>query len=280
MERFFDPNNLPDFDNPYYEPTPKNKGEWIMATRGSFTSSQAIKGKELLEKYNFERLHTGHTYLFEIIYKENRIVCDYDYEDVVLLGMIETKTGNEINIHYDNEDVRFKNMISNIGFRVVMLYKTWGEGYDLLKEEISNDREGYVIRFRNGFRMKIKGEEYKRLHRILTNISNRDIFEYVKEGKPLDEILDKVPDEFYNWVKETKENFEQQFKTIDLEYRLIFKNITERNNITDKKTFAHYALSYSNSSILFAMYDDKDYKHIIWKLIYPSYSKPFKKDEN
>ena len=280
MERFFDPNNLPDFDNPYYEPTPKTKGEWIIATRGSFTSPQAIKGKELLEKYNFNRLHTDYTYLFEIIYKENRIVCEYDYEDIVLLGMIETKSGNEVNIHNSNEDIRFQNMISNIGFRVVMLYKTWGESYDLLKEEISNDREGYVIRFKNGFRMKIKGEEYKRLHRILTNISNRDIFEYVKEGKPLDEILDKVPDEFYNWVKETKENFEQQFKTIDLEYRLIFKNITERNNIIDKKTFAHYALSYTNSSILFAMFDKKEYKHIIWKIIYPSYSKPFKKDEN
>jgi RNA ligase len=280
MERFFDPKNLPDFDNPYYEPTPKTKGEWIMATRGSFTSPQAIKGKKLLEKYNFNRLHTDYTYLFEIIYKENRIVCEYDYEDIILLGMIETKSGNEVNIHNSNEDIRFQNMISNIGFRVVMLYKTWGESYDLLKEEISNDREGYVIRFRNGFRMKIKGEEYKRLHRILTNISNRDIFEYVKEGKPLDEILDKVPDEFYNWVKETKENFEQQFKTIDLEYRLIFKNITERNNIIDKKTFAHYALSYTNSSILFAMFDKKEYKHIIWKIIYPSYSKPFKKDEN
>jgi RNA ligase len=280
MERFFDPNNLPDFDDPYYEPTPKTKGEWIMATRGSFTSSQSIKGKELLEKYNFERLHTDYTYLFEIIYKENRIVCEYDYEDLVLLGVINTKTGDEVNIHNDNNDIRLKNMISNIGFRVVMLYKTWGEGYDLLKGEISNDREGYVIRFKNGFRMKIKGDEYKRLHRILTNISNRDIFEYIKEGKPLDELLEKVPDEFYNWVKETKEHFELQFKTIDLEYRLIFKNITERNNIIDKKTFAHYALSYTNSSILFAMFDNKEYKHIIWKIIYPNYSKPFKKDEN
>ena len=146
-------------------------------------------------------------------------MCEYDYEDLVLLGMIETKSGNEINIQSINEDIRFNNMISNIGFRVVMTYKTWGEGYDLLKEEISNDREGYVIRFINGFRLKIKGEEYKRLHKILTNISNRDIFEYVKEGKPLDDILDKVPDEFYSWVKETKEHFEQQFKTIDLEYR-------------------------------------------------------------
>ena len=38
--------------------------------------------------------------------------------------------------------------------------------------------------------------------------------------------------------KETKEQFEQQFKTIELEYRLIFKNITERNNITDKNVIS------------------------------------------
>lgn len=135
MEKFFDPKNLPDFDNPYYEPTPKTKGEWIMATRGSFTSPQAIKGKELLEKYNFNRLHTDYTYLFEIIYKENRIVCEYDYEDIVLLGMIETKSGTEVNIHNSNEDIRFQNMISNIGFRVVMLYKTWGKVMTYLRKK-------------------------------------------------------------------------------------------------------------------------------------------------
>ena len=50
MENFFDPNNLPDYDNSYYEPTPKTKGEWILATRGSFTSPQAIKGKEILDR--------------------------------------------------------------------------------------------------------------------------------------------------------------------------------------------------------------------------------------
>jgi RNA ligase len=68
MERFFDPNNLPDFENPYYKPTPKTKGEWIFASRGSFTSDQSKKGRELLEKYNYQRLDTNYTYLFEIIY--------------------------------------------------------------------------------------------------------------------------------------------------------------------------------------------------------------------
>jgi hypothetical protein len=280
MERFFDPKNLPDFDNSYYEPTPKTKGEWILATRGSFTSPQAFKGKELLEKYNFERLHTGYTYLFEIIYKENRIVCDYDYEDVVLLGMIDTKSGNEVNIHNDNEDLRFTNMISNIGFRVVMLYKTWGEGYDLLKEQISNDREGYVIRFKNGFRMKIKGEEYKRLHRILTNISNRDIWEHLKDRKPFDEILDKVPDEFYDWVSNTADGLVEKYREIEKKSLIDFARIVKSCNIDDRKCFALEALKCDNPSILFSMLDKKDYSDIIWKIIYPTYSKPFKNDES
>jgi RNA ligase len=278
MERFFDPNNLPDFDNPYYDPTPKTKGEWILATRGSFTSEQAIKGKELLEKYNFERLHTGYTYLFEIIYKENRIVCEYDYEDLVLLGMINTKTGEEVNIHNCDEDIRFKNMISNVGFRIVMLYKTWGEGFDLLKEEISNDREGYVIRFKNGFRMKIKGDEYKRLHRILTNISNRDIWEYLKDNKPFDELLEKVPDEFNDWVKETVRDFTIRFDNINKDYIEIYENLKSRN--LDRKEFAVRAKQYRHSNILFNMLDGKEHKQNIWKIIYPNYSKPFKKDEN
>lgn len=256
------------------------QGEWVLATRGSFTSPQSIKGRELLEKYDYSRLHPDYTYLFEIIYPENRIVCLYDFEDLVLLGMIHTETGIEVNIHNtDNEDVRLKNMISNLGFKIVMLYKTWGEGYDILKKEISNDREGYVIRFKNGFRMKIKGDEYVRLHRIITNVSNRDIWEYLKEGKPLDEILDKVPDEFYEWVRNTKNELLTQYETLENEYRWIFKIINQSHNSENRKVFAEYAKQYKHSGLLFNMLDGRDYSEQIWKLIYPSYSKPFKKHE-
>ena len=172
------------------------EGEWHMATRGSFTSEQAIKGNELLGKYNFQKLHTDYTYLFEIIYKENRIVCDYDFEDVVLLGIINTKTGSEINLHSDTEDIRIQNIVKNIGFNVVMRYNTFGEGFDVLKREISNSKEGYVIRFKNGMRMKIKGDEYVRLHRILTNFSTTDIWELLMTNGNMDEFLERVPDEF------------------------------------------------------------------------------------
>jgi len=288
FKKFFnyDEHTPEEIPNEYFEVYEKMDGslgilfyynnEWIIATRGSFTSSQSIRGKELLEKYNYNRLHPDYTYLFEIIYKENRIVCDYDFEDIVLLGMIHTKSGDEINIHNNQEDIRFKNMISNIGFRVVMLYKTWGEGYDILQEEIPKHKEGYVIRFKNGFRMKIKGDEYKRLHRILTNISNRDIWEYLKENKPFDDILDKVPDEFYNWVKETARDLKIKFEDIDNNYNDIFNSI----NTINRKDFAEKAKQYPHSSLLFAMYDGKQTHKIIWKLLYPNHTKPFKKDEN
>jgi RNA ligase len=280
MERFFDPNNLPDYDNPYYEPTPKTKGEWVMATRGSFTSEQSVKGRKLLERYDYNRLHTDYTYLFEIIYPENRIVCVYDFEDLVLLGMVHTESGDEVNIrNTNNEDIRLNNMIENLGFRVVTLYKTWGEGFDILKEEISKDREGYVIRFKNGFRMKIKGDEYVRLHRILTNISNRDIWEYLKDGKPMDEILDKVPDEFYSWVRGTKNDLIAQFNMLEEEYQWIFKVINRVPGIENRAVFAEYAKKYKHPNLLFNMLDGRDYSQHIWKLLYPTYSKPFKKDE-
>lgn len=42
--------------------------EWHLATRGSFVSDQAIKGKEMLGRYNIESLDKNKTYLFEIIY--------------------------------------------------------------------------------------------------------------------------------------------------------------------------------------------------------------------
>jgi RNA ligase len=282
MEKFFNPNDLPDFDNPYYEPTPKTKGEWILATRGSFTSTQAIKGRELLEKYDYNRLVKDYTYLFEIIYPENRIVCNYDFEDLVLLGMIHTKSGNEVNIHYDdNQDIRIKNLIRNLNLKIVTLYKTWGEGYDLLKEEISDDREGYVIRFKNGFRMKIKGKEYIRLHKILTNISNRDIWEYLKDNKPFNDLLDKVPDEFYNWVSDTADHLVAQYGDIEKKSLRDFSNIIKNiNGNVDRKTFALEAMKCQNPSILFSILDSKNYQETIWKLIYPPYSKPFKKDEN
>lgn len=258
------------------------KGEWVLATRGSFTSDQAKKGWELLQKYDYKRLIEDKTYLFEIIYKENRIVVDYDYEDLIMIGVIDNNDGYEYKIFDEKihlEGIRFVNMYRNLGFKFVKKYDGIKD-YSTLKEIIKDNEEGFVIRFQNGFRMKIKGIEYCRLHKILTNISNRDIWESLKNGESLDKIIEKVPDEFYNWVKETKKKFETEFDKIKKEYEWIFKVIMRSENSNERKVFAQYAIKYKYSSILFSMYDNKPYDQIIWKILYPEYSKPFKKNDN
>ena len=195
---------------------------------------------------------------------------DYgDEEKLVVLGAIHTETGEEI-----PDSSLFWTQDS--GFEVVTTYKTWGEGYDLLKEEIQKDREGYVLRFKNGFRMKIKGDEYVRLHRILTNISNRDIWEYLKNNKSFDELLEKVPDEFNDWVKETIRDLQNQFDNIKLSVEDEFKELI------NKKEFAEKIKDNPNRSFLFKRLDSysSQLNEMIWHSIYPSYSKPFKNEKD
>jgi len=259
------------------------EGEWILATRGSFTSPQAIKGKEILDRHDISAWRKDNTYLFEIIYPENRIVVDYKGEEkLVVIGAFHTESGMEI-----PDSSLFWTQDS--GFEVAMTYKTWGEGYDLLKEEISKDREGYVIKFKNGFRMKIKGEEYKRLHKILTNFSSKDIWELLRDGKPMDEFLDRVPDEFYKWVKTTVSDlrygcFQLRERAGKLHDGFRYGKFGDRDPEPSKKEFAEFVMKQDKilSPILFSMWDNNNEKvdEIIWKLVKPKYSKPFKNDEN
>jgi RNA ligase len=263
---------IPNFDDPYYEPTPRIKGEWHMATRGSFTSEQAIKGKEILDKLNKTDLIFGYTYLVEIIYKNNRIVVDYgDDEKLVLLGCYNNETGQEI-------------LISEMeGWEVVMKYKTWGEDWETLKREISKDKEGYVIRFSCGMRMKIKGTEYVRLHKILTNFSTKDIWELLKNGEPLEPFLERVPDEFDKWVKAIIMNLRYSFHSIDeragkMHDYFRYGKYNDIDPEPTKKEFAEYVKQFPKelAAVMFKMWDKQPYDNIIWSMIKPRFEKPFK----
>jgi RNA ligase len=254
------------------------QGEWILATKGSFTSDQSVKAKEILNKYNFEPIPKGYTTLVEIIYPENRIVCTYgDEESLVVLAMISNTSGKELDypsLLYISDETKMP---------VVKKYDSIND-YKTLKTLISNDREGYVIKFRNGYRMKIKGEEYVRLHRILTGFSNVDIWEYLKDKKNINELLDRVPDEFDKWVKTTIRDlrygaFQLRETAGKLHDGFRYGKFGDRNPEPSKKEFAEFVMKQQEilHAIMFAMWDGNNDKvdDIIWKLIRPKYSKPF-----
>jgi RNA ligase len=262
--------------------------EWIMATRGSFTSEQSIRGFKILKsKYDLSKFVKGFTYLLELIYPENRIVVNYEQDKITFLSVTSPET--ELNWHtaraiFNSSGIKEEDIVETEQHSVFSdsLFK-------LLKEKNTSNKEGFVIRFHpSNFRMKIKFEEYVRLHRILTNVSNINIWESLRDNISFDEILDKVPDEFYNWVRDTKNELINQYETIEKEYQWIFKVINESPNkdLTQKlkteyrSAFAEYAKKHEHPHLLFSMLDGKDYSKTIWKLIRPTYSKPFKKDEN
>lgn len=247
--------------------------QWIFASRGSFTSMYAERAWQLLQKYDYRRLPHDITYIFEIIFKEGRIVCRYDYEDLILLGAIHIPTGDEIDIHDE-----FKNLA---GFTIVKRYEGITD-YTTLKETIDPNAEGYVIRFKKGFerfsrRMKIKGEEYCRLHSIITKISSRDIWEYLKDGKPMDELLERVPDEFDAWVRSQIDILTKSYHLIEARALDTFKFDLNTDDVTCKKDFALKVLKEPKEmrGVYFNMYDGRDYSQLIWHKLYPKYSKPF-----
>jgi len=201
----------------------------------------------------------------------NRIVVDYgDMEDLILLSVIETKTGFEL--YYDD-------MLSIYSkwFTIVKRYNLKNiKNLNELKELEEENREGFVVRFLNGFRVKVKFSEYIRLHGILTNVSNLTVWEHLKDNYEFDELLDRVPDEFYGWLKKTASGLQAEFNEIERKSLLEFLRIYYINQITERKLFAEHAKLSTYRSILFKIYDRRPYADIIWKMIRPIYSKPFK----
>lgn len=237
---------------------------WHMATRGSFTSEQAAKGMDILKwKYSnlIGDLDVELTYLFEIIYPQNRIVVDYGQtEDLVLLGACHTDSGQEVDL--DQIDLPFTKVESY----VITDFKE-------LKARNTENEEGYVIRFiPSNFRMKIKFEDYVTLHGIVTEFSTKKVWEILKDEQDLDKLLEMVPDEFYDKVKVVYDDLKKQFSTLKLKASHV---AFESQKFTNRKDIALWLQKEHREvmPLVFGILDKKNIDKIIWTMIKPDFEK-------
>lgn len=146
-----------------------------LATRSTFTSEQAIRGTKILRnKYSqaVKNLPRDKTFLFEIIYPENKIVVDYgDLEDLILIGVIDTETGEEDDL---NKYPEFLQPCEYVGD-----WRTIREHYN----DLSKCKEGFVVKFSNGFRIKIKFPHYFQSHYLMGKLSRKNILNILSKGK-------------------------------------------------------------------------------------------------
>lgn len=137
-------------------------GKWTATTRRSWNNIQTEFAYRWLEK-NGEKLLPGYTYCFEAIGMWNPIVVKYSKDRLVLTGMTD-KYGNDSSYAELGLFAKEQNLD-------VVTFRT-GRIDTIDPEDIPEEFEGYVARFSNGTRVKIKGEWYLRAHEQFSRKEN------------------------------------------------------------------------------------------------------------
>ena len=263
----------------------KLDGKDFLASKGSFSSDQAIEGNKILtDKYTNVKFKDGLTYVMELLTPFNRIVVDYgDMRDLVLLAIVDNATGKDM-------------PLEDIGIPIVEEVYHRGSFEELQSLNFENE-EGYILVYENGFRLKIKFDDYVALHKVMTNVSSIDLWKmkmfeldpvkYSEWDIKLEDIIGIVPDEFYSWIKKTLEDMYTEAKALEKEARSIYKDvmISLESGIgihrePNQSDFAKEIKGEKKKvkSLLFALRkgDEKRMIKIIWAGLKPKHNTPFK----
>ena len=233
-------------------------GQDFVATRGSFTSEQAVEGTAMLRDYDYEYRVDSDTPLVEIVYPQNRIVVDYgDRRELVLLAVLERDTGKESAMAWSGRSA-----------------EVFADADDLqiLADQNRPNAEGYVLAFESGVRVKLKHPDYVRLHRIITGVNARHIWEALRAGQDPTTELDGVPDEIYGWVATTVNDLRAEY---DRQHFSAAMDFASRPDTDDRRAVAEFFKDCSsNTGVLFKMLDGRPYDDLIWKAIRPEPTTP------
>ena len=232
--------------------TKDEKHGLVITSKASFESDQAKMAKEIVEEnnYNFKE---GWTYHFELIHPDNQIVLNYgDERKLVLLAIIDNKTGKDIDIYSD--DLRFEKP-------KLYDYETLLDVNVLNKDGL---HEGVVVNY-GSYRLKYKTDEYIRLHRIVTEFSAKRVWEALSNGQRIDRM--NIPEEFIKWLDETEKELLQKHDEL---LNKINQAVTETQDMTNKgiALYDDEAIKEMREYI-FAVRSGKDVEAKIWKAIKP-----------
>lgn len=240
-----------------------------VATRGSFTSEQAIHATALLRsQYGNWCPPDGLTVLAEIIYPANRIVVDYQgLDDLVLLGAVDIKTGRTFG----------PDAVPDWPGPVVETfpYRTLAEA---LAAPVRDNREGFVVWFpESDARTKIKYETYVILHRLVTGLNARGVWEHLGLGGTVEQMCAPLPDEFHAWVAEVADGLiAEQRRILDAagaEHEHI-AGLMDALALEDpreaRKRYAIHAQASPLRAWLFMLLDGKDPSQKIWRTLQPA----------
>lgn len=235
-------------------------GDVAVATRGSFSSDQAIHATALLtpEDKNLVRIwfRAGITALSEIVYPDNRIVLDYgDLDAIIPLGWIDILTGA-----YEPTTSERSSTVSEVR---------------ALPDRPNS--EGWVIWLDPYTAVKVKQQDYIELHRIVTGLNRKSIWRVIStEGLPgLDALNASLPDELVVWADtvawEMFEEYSLIMRAIDSHYIGLLDYVYEED-VEERREMAAWVqknVPREYVGMVFSLLDQKDIQEKVWKLVEP-----------
>ncbi|GDX80072.1 hypothetical protein LBMAG42_18830 [Deltaproteobacteria bacterium] len=164
---------------------------WRVVTKGAFDSAQAAWAAAWLRPRALHALDRDSTYLFEALYPENRIVVRYDRAELVLLGAY-SGAGVELS------RAELAGVATQLGCALVTAHNV-ATIHELvaLTAELDRNREGFVIRYASGLRLKLKGAAYRRIHAMLSDVTPLGLWRALEANDDLEAFRREIPEEFW-----------------------------------------------------------------------------------
>lgn len=199
--------------------------KWLIKTAGSFESEQAVWANNwAADNIDVTKLDKNCTYMFEIIYDEDVHPIKYDFEGLVLLGISDNTTMKEKPL----TDIIKTALELNINHAEVLEFSKFLDVLAYAKK-LPKTKEGVVVTFENGFKIKIKGDEFLALQRVFHYLTPTLIWENFdwENAESLQDIANQYTEDFIKNIPEELTDMKEVANQISEKF---FMNMTEAVN--------------------------------------------------
>ena len=264
-------------------------GESYIASKGSFHSPHAKWATAWyranvgsITEPNQSYWPEGYTPVFEGICSSLRIVVGYEFEGLVLLALINKETGEELN------QTSMQTWAERNGLGTPNLYDmNLDEARAKSMDPETKNVEGYVLCWRRPgrtpFRLKVKYVDYLRLHRMVSGVSAKAIYNCLAGNEykgDLDEWCNESTpwfSKFVNkWVRALTLRHDELMAAAEILWKFEqakLETVSKENWDKPAVVRKAYAEAFNKwpgiKGILFAMYDGKNADAVAWKMVKP-----------
>lgn len=164
------------------------------------------------------------TFIYEYISLADAHVVKYtkEQEGLYLIGIRDVTTGKQFPYK------KVQEYATRYGVPMTEIYdKSFSEIIEEVKTIKSEEQEGFVVNI-DGHMIKVKGDDYIKIHRVLSQISSINlIIESVAENK-VDDLIGKVPEAYRERVRIIERIVHNYIKEVDAEVQKILQCSTKR----------------------------------------------------